>query len=93
MGARCRASISPAAAPGRLSYVPLARRALALAAARFVFGSGPGASGAKVNLGPLQPIEDPRLLLALFLAGYFARRWELLRLRRRMFGIGRCRHG
>ena len=33
----------------------------------------------KVNLGPVQPIEAIRLLLALFLAGYFARRWELLR--------------
>ena len=32
-----------------------------------------------MNLGPVQPIEAIRLLLALFLAGYFARRWELLR--------------
>ena len=32
-----------------------------------------------MNLGPLQPIEAIRLLLALFLAGFFARRWELLR--------------
>ena len=30
-------------------------------------------------LGPVQPIEGIRLLLALFLAGYFARRWELIR--------------
>ena len=44
-----------------------------------LFGNGPGSSTAKVNLGPLQPIEAIRLLLALFLAGYFARRWELLR--------------
>ena len=44
-----------------------------------LFGTGPGSSTAKVNLGPLQPIEAIRLLLALFLAGYFARRWELLR--------------
>jgi len=29
----------------------------------------------------LQPVEITRLLLALFLAGYFARRWELLRVR------------
>ena len=43
-----------------------------------VFGQGPGGSNAKVNLGPVQPIEAIRLLLALFLAGYFARRWELL---------------
>ena len=32
-----------------------------------------------MNFGPVQPIEAIRLLLALFLAGYFARRWELLR--------------
>jgi cell division protein FtsW (lipid II flippase) len=68
-----------------LSYVPLAG-ALSLSLLLVVFGSGPGASSAKVNLGPLQPVELTRLLLALFLAGYFARRWELLRLRRRMLG-------
>ena len=68
-----------------LSYVPLAG-ALSLSLLLVVFGSGPGASSAKVNLGPLQPVELTRLLLALFLAGYFARRWELLRLRRRMVG-------
>ena len=68
-----------------LSYVPLAG-ALSLSLLLVVFGSGPGASSAKVNLGPLQPVEITRLLLALFLAGYFARRWELLRLRRRMLG-------
>ena len=68
-----------------LSYVPLAG-ALSLSLLLVVLGSGPGASSAKVNLGPLQPVEITRLLLALFLAGYFARRWELLRLRRRMFG-------
>lgn len=68
-----------------LSYVPLAG-ALSLSLLLVVFGSGPGASSAKVNLGPLQPVEVTRLLLALFLAGYFARRWELLRVRRRMFG-------
>ena len=32
-----------------------------------------------MNLGPVQPIEAIRLLLALFLAGFFARRWELIR--------------
>jgi cell division protein FtsW (lipid II flippase) len=63
-----------------LSYVPLAG-ALSLSLLLVVFGSGPGASSAKVNLGPLQPVELTRLLLALFLAGYFARRWELLRVR------------
>jgi cell division protein FtsW (lipid II flippase) len=61
-----------------LSYLPLFG-AMGLCALLIVFGSGPGRSGAKVNLGPVQPIEAIRLLLAFFLAGYFARRWELLR--------------
>ena len=60
------------------SYVPLVG-ALILSVLLIVFGSGPGSSSAKVNLGPVQPIEAIRLLLVLFLAGYFARRWELLR--------------
>ena len=59
------------------SYLPLAG-ALSLSVVLILFGSGPGSSNAKVNVGPLQPIEAIRLLLALFLAGYFARRWELL---------------
>ena len=61
-----------------LSYVPLLG-ALALSLVLLAFGSGPGASQAKVNLGPVQPIEAIRLLLALFLAGYFARTWERIR--------------
>ncbi len=61
-----------------LSYVPLLA-ALSLSVLLILFGTGPGNSSAKVNLGPIQPIEVIRLLLALFLAGYFARRWELLR--------------
>ena len=61
-----------------LSYLPLAA-ALSLSALLILFGTGPGTSSARVNLGPVQPIEAIRLLLALFLAGYFARRWELLR--------------
>jgi cell division protein FtsW (lipid II flippase) len=61
-----------------LSYVPLAGVAL-LAIALAIFGRGPGGSDAKVNLGPVQPVEAMRILLALFLAGYFARHWELLR--------------
>ena len=67
-----------AAGFGTLSFLPLAG-ALSLSVLLIVFGSGPGNSSAKVNLGPIQPIEAIRLLLALFLAGYFARRWELLR--------------
>ena len=67
-----------AAGFGAFSYLPLAG-ALSLSVLLILFGNGPGSSSAKVNLGPLQPIEAIRLLLALFLAGYFARRWELLR--------------
>ena len=61
-----------------LSYIPLIV-ALLLCVVVILFGYGPGSSNAKVNLGPLQPIEAIRLLLACFLSGYFARRWELLR--------------
>jgi len=60
------------------SYLPLIGAGL-LSAVLIIFGTGPAGSNAKVNLGPMQPIEGIRLLLALFLAGYFARRWELLR--------------
>lgn len=66
------------AAIASFSYLPLIA-ALGLCALLVLFGSGPGRSTAKVNLGPVQPIEAIRLLLALFLAGYFARRWEVLR--------------
>ena len=60
------------------SYLPLIA-ALSLSVLLILFGTGPGTSSAKVNLGSVQPIEAVRLLLALFLAGYFGRRWELLR--------------
>ena len=52
-----------------LSYLPLIG-ALSLSVLLILFGTGPGRSNAKVNLGPVQPIEAIRLLLALFLAGY-----------------------
>ena len=66
------------AAFASVCYIPLGV-ALLLSIALILFGHGPGTSAAKVNLGPVQPIDAIRLLLALFLAGYFARRWELLR--------------
>jgi cell division protein FtsW (lipid II flippase) len=73
----------------KLSYLPLIV-ALSLSVLLILFGSGPGTSSAKVNLGPVQPIEGIRLLLALFLAGFFARRWELLReIRSPMFRASR----
>ncbi len=53
--------------------------ALGLSVLLMVFGSGPGRSGVKVNLFGVQPVEAIRPLIALFLAGYFARRWEWLR--------------
>jgi cell division protein FtsI/penicillin-binding protein 2/cell division protein FtsW (lipid II flippase) len=43
------------------------------------FGRGPAGSDAKVNLGPFQPVEAIKILLVLFLAGYFTRNWERLR--------------
>jgi cell division protein FtsW (lipid II flippase) len=62
----------------RLSFVPLLG-ALALSLALIVFGTGPGLSDAKVNLFGFQPVEFIKILIVLFLAGYFAQRWEFLR--------------
>jgi cell division protein FtsW (lipid II flippase) len=62
----------------RLSYVPLLC-AIALSLLLIVFGTGPGTSDARVNLLGVQPVEAIRLLVVLFLAGYFANRWEFLR--------------
>ena len=44
-----------------------------------MLGSGPTGSDSKVNLGPFQPVEVIKLLLVLFMAGYFASKWEYLR--------------
>lgn len=62
----------------RLSYVPLIAAVL-LAVALGIFGTGPGTSDAKVNLFFFQPVELIRILLVLFLAGYFAGNWDALR--------------
>ena len=62
----------------RLSYVPLVA-ALVLSALLVTVGSGPAGSDARVNLFGVQPVDAIRLLVTLFLAGYFARRWEVLR--------------
>ncbi len=69
----------------RLSYVPLAA-ALLLAIALGIFGSGPGGSDAKVNLFFFQPVELIRILIVLFLAGYFAQNWDALRQLRQRHG-------
>jgi len=63
---------------GKLSFVPLLA-SFALSALLIIFGYGPGASDAKVNLFGFQPVEVIRILLILFLAGYFAQRWDVLR--------------
>jgi len=59
-------------------YTPLFG-ALALFAGLLVFGRGPTGNDAKVNLGPFQPVELIKILIVLFLAGYFTRNWERLR--------------
>ena len=59
-------------------YVPLAA-AFLLALALVVLGSGPGGSGAKVNLWGGQPVEVIRLLEVQFLAAYLGSRWQYLR--------------
>ncbi len=63
---------------GKLTFVPLLA-SFALSALLIVFGTGPGTSDAKVNLFGFQPVEMIRILLIFFLAGYFARRWDVLR--------------
>jgi cell division protein FtsI/penicillin-binding protein 2/cell division protein FtsW (lipid II flippase) len=63
---------------GKLSFVPLLA-SFALSALLILFGYGPGTSDAKVNLLGFQPVELIRILLVLFLAGYFASRWDVLR--------------
>jgi cell division protein FtsI/penicillin-binding protein 2/cell division protein FtsW (lipid II flippase) len=59
-------------------YTPLVA-ALGLFGLLMALGKGPTGSGVKVNLGPFQPVEAIKVLLVLFLAGYFTRNWERLR--------------
>ncbi len=71
------------------SFVPLLG-AIALSVALIFLGSGPVGSDARVNLGPFQPVEAIKILLVFFLAGYFSKRWPLLRdLREKRFFIAR----
>src|ERR1035438_4971288 len=63
---------------GKLSFVPLVA-SFGLSALLVLFGTGPGTSDAKVNLFGFQPVEIIRVLLVFFLAGYFARCWDVLR--------------
>ncbi|HEX9940879.1 MAG TPA: FtsW/RodA/SpoVE family cell cycle protein [Thermoanaerobaculia bacterium] len=62
----------------RLSFAPLLA-AFLLSIVLILFGSGPGGSDAKVNLLGFQPVEAIKILIVLFLAGYFFDRWEFLR--------------
>ena len=62
----------------RWVYTPLIC-AFVLFLALLNIGSGPTGSDAKVNLGPFQPVEAIKILVVLFLAGYFSRNWERLR--------------
>lgn len=75
------------AATAGFSFVPLIGAA-ALSVALIFFGSGPSGSDARVNLGPFQPVEAIKILLVFFLAGYFAKRWPMLRqLREKRFPV------
>lgn len=65
----------------RFSYLPL-MGAIALSIALILFGTGPGTSDARVNLFGFQPVEGIKILITFFLAGYFASRWEFLRVLR-----------
>jgi len=62
----------------RMSYLPLFA-AFLLSVILILFGSGPEGSDAKVNLLGFQPVEAIKILVVLFLAGYFFDRWEFLR--------------
>ncbi len=53
--------------------------AILLSIALLAFGGGPGESDARVRLWFFQPVAVIRLLLVLFFAAYFSRRWEYLR--------------
>jgi len=60
----------------------------AIFAALAVAGSGPGGSGTRINLGPVQPIEVVKPIVVLFLAGFLGRRAAKLRWqRRRILGL------
>src|SRR5216684_2637085 len=62
----------------RWTYTPLIL-SFVLFALLMTLGAGPTGSDSKVNLGPFQPVEGIKILLVLFLAGYFSRKWEWLR--------------
>ncbi len=76
---------------GRLATrlcVPIGLSIAAIFVALAVAGSGPGGSGTRINLGPVQPIEVVKPLVVLFLAGFLGKRAAKLRWqRRRVLGL------
>ncbi|MFZ5480573.1 MAG: hypothetical protein ACOZNI_27670, partial [Myxococcota bacterium] len=76
------------AVPGDVAaWISRGRHALGLGAvgvfvALALFGDAPGASDAKVNLGPVQPIEAAKVAVALWLADSLGRRAGKLRYQR-----------
>jgi cell division protein FtsW (lipid II flippase) len=61
-----------------IQYAPLAT-AFLLSAMLMIFGGGPAGSDARVNLWGFQPVEPIRLLVIVYLAAFFSRRWQYLR--------------
>lgn len=77
----------------RYSYIFIALTAILGILLASPLGTGPGTSDAKVNLFFFQPVEVMRLLIVLFLAGYFAENWDALRdLRMRQGWLGQRMH-
>jgi cell division protein FtsW (lipid II flippase) len=66
---------------------PAVTAALLLSALLVAFGSGPAGSDARVNLGPFRPVEAIKIMIVFYLAAYFDRHWEFLRLLKQK-GVG-----
>lgn len=62
----------------RQVFLPLLA-GLGLSLALILFGSGPTGSDARVNLLSTQPVEAIKVLIVIFLAAFFAARWDGLR--------------
>lgn len=69
----------------RRAQRPIAALLVAIFLALAVAGTGPGGSGVKINLGPLQPIELVKPLAVVLLAAFFGERAAKLRWQRRRF--------
>jgi cell division protein FtsW (lipid II flippase) len=70
------------------AQLPIALAIGAIFGALAIAGSGPGGSGTRINLGPVQPIEAVKPLAVLFLAAFLGRRAGKLRWqRRRLLGL------